>query len=150
MMMINEGTWIVCTVPTPRQHPRHDINLFAIEDSTRAKSLIEAIDRLKRRPTAGKISALNQASRKKISGTKVLSVSFFLDCNPIIFRIVEENSPTYETKSGVFREAAYNRVEEVIGGITVVVRERNDVSLRHPPSPIVRPSKSCLRLNDDF
>jgi hypothetical protein len=150
MMMINQGAWIVGTRPTLSQHPRHDVNLFAHEESTRTKSLIESIDRLKGRPTAGKISAVNQSSRQKISGTKVLSGGFFLDCDPVILRIVEQNSPTYEAKSRVFFEAAYNRIEEVIGRITVVVRESNYVPLRHRPSPIVRPSKPRLRLNDGF
>jgi hypothetical protein len=58
---------------------------------------------------------LNQANRKKISAAKVLSAGFFLDRDPGIPRIVEEKSPTYEPKSGVFFEAVYNRREEVIG-----------------------------------
>ena len=89
---------------------RQDINVFtARKESARAKSLIESTDRLKSRPTAGKISPVNQASREKFSGAKVLSVGFFLDCDPVILRIVEENSSADEPKSGIFFEAADNR-----------------------------------------
>jgi hypothetical protein len=146
--MINQGPWIVRPAPTPRQHPGHDINVFTMEESARTKSLIESTDRLKGRPTEGKISPVNQASREKISGTKVLSAGFFLDCDRVILRIVEENSPTYESKLGVFFEAVSDRSEEVIGRITVVVCEGNYVSLRHRPSSITRPSRPRLRLND--
>ncbi len=81
---------------------------------------------------------------------EVLSVGFLLDCDPIILGIVEENSPTYKPKSGVFFEAAYNRIEEIAGRITVIVSESNYVSLRQRESPIKRPSFPRLRLNDGF
>jgi hypothetical protein len=150
MMMINDGARIIGTWPTPSQHPSHDINFFAHKESTWTKSLIESIDRLQGRPTAGKVGAVNQASRKKMAGRKILSAGFFLDCDRVILRIVEENSPTNEPKSGVFFEAAYNRIEVVIGRITVVVREDNHVSPRHRPSSVMRPSKPLSRLNDGF
>jgi hypothetical protein len=112
MVMINERAWIVGTLPTPSQHPGQNISIFgASKESARAKSLIETTDRLKCRPTAGKISPVNQASREKLSGTKVLSAVFFLDGEPGILRIVEENSPPDEPKSGVFFEAECNRRE---------------------------------------
>ena len=129
MMMINEGAWIIGTVPTSSQHPGHDINVFAHEESARTESLIKSIDRLKGRSTAGPIGAVNQASREKISGTKVFSADFFLNCYRVIFGIVQENSPTYESESGVFFEAAYNRIKKVMSWITVVVRKSNYFSL---------------------
>jgi hypothetical protein len=129
MMMINEGAWIIGTVPTPIQHPGHDINVFAYEESAWTKSRIESTDRHKGRSTAGPIGAVNQASREKISGTKVFSADFFLNCYRVIFGIVQENSPTYESESGVFFEAAYNRIKKVMSWITVVVRKSNYFSL---------------------
>jgi hydrogenase maturation factor HypF (carbamoyltransferase family) len=129
MMMINEGAWIIGTVPTSSQHPGHDINVFAHEESARTKSLIKSIDRLKGRSAASPIGPMNQASREKISRTKVFSVGSFLNCNRVILRIVQQNSPAYEAEPGVFFEAAYNRIKEIAGWITVVVRKSNYLSL---------------------
>jgi hypothetical protein len=97
MMVINQGTWIIGTRPTQSQHPGHHIDVFARKESAGTKSFIETTDRLQGRPAAGEISALNQARGKKLAGTKVLSAGFFLNCDPVILRIMEENSPTYES-----------------------------------------------------
>ena len=106
MVMINERAWIVGTLPTASQHPGQNIAIFgATKQSARAKSLIETSDRCKCHPPAGKISTVNQAGRKKLSGAKFLAAGLFLDCAPVILRIVKENSPPYEPKSGVFFEA---------------------------------------------
>src|SRR5262245_22836080 len=97
MMMINEGARLIGVWPTPSQHPGHDINVFTRKESAGHKSLIETTNGLKGCPTAGKISTLNQARGEKLSGTKVLPAGFFLNCDPVILRIMEENSPTYES-----------------------------------------------------
>jgi hypothetical protein len=93
---------------------------------------------------------VNQARRDEISGANVLSVGLFLDGNPVILRIVEENSSANEPESRIFFEAADNRVEKVIRRVTVVVCENDYLSLRQCPSPIARPTKPGLRLNDGF
>jgi hypothetical protein len=72
---------------------------------------------------------MNQPSREKISRIKVFSIGSFLNCNRVILRIVQQNSPTYEPEPGIFFEAAYNRIKEIIGWITVIVRKSNYVSL---------------------
>jgi hypothetical protein len=123
MVMINERAWLIGTRPTRSQHPGHHINIFTRKESTRTKSLIETADRLKCCPTKGKISPLNEARREKLSGTKVSSGDSFLDGNPVIRRIVEENSPTDEPEPRVFFEATCNRPEKIMGRITVVVGE---------------------------
>jgi hypothetical protein len=151
MMMINQGPRIVRPAPTPSRHPRQDINVFTTgKNSARAKALIKSIYRLKCRPATGKICPVNQARRYKFAGANILSVGLFLDCNPVILRIVEENSSADEPESGIFFEAADNRVEEVTGRVTVVVCENDYLSLRQCPSPIARPTKPGLRLNDGF
>jgi hypothetical protein len=151
MMMIYQGPWIVRPAPTPSRHPRQDINVFTTrKNSARAKALIKSLDRLKSSPTTSKICPVNQARRDEFAGAKVLSIGLFLDCNPVILRIVEENSSADEPESGIFFEAAGNRVEEVIGRVTVVVCENDYLSLRQCPSPIARPTKPGLRLDDGF
>jgi hypothetical protein len=72
---------------------------------------------------------MNQPRREKISRTKVFSIGSFLNCNRVIFRIVQQNSPTCEPEPRVFFEAAYNRIKEITGWIAVIVRKSNDVSL---------------------
>jgi hypothetical protein len=151
MMMINKGAWIVGALPTASQHPGEDINILSTrKKSACTKSFIESADGLKGCPTESKISSVNQAVREKIPGTKVMSLGFFLDCDPIIVWIVKENSPSYETKSALLFEATYNREEEVFGRITIIVSESNYISLRRPPSPITCPSEPLLRLNYGF
>jgi hypothetical protein len=151
MMMINQGPWIVRPVPTSRRHPGQDINVFtARKNSAGAKALIKSLDRPKSHATTGKVCPVNQARRDEFARAKVLSVGLFLDCDPVILRIVEENSSADEPESGIFFEAADNQVEEVIGRITVVVCENDYLSLRQCPSPIARSTKPGLRLNDSF
>jgi hypothetical protein len=149
-MVINKGARIVSTWPTSSQHPRHDINVFANEESTRTKPIVESIHRLKGGPTAGKISTVNQARTKKISGTEVFSACFFLDWESVIVRVVKENPSAYEPKSGILFETTHNRRKEVIGWIAVVVRESNYLSLRNRQRSIMRPSKSRMRFNSGF
>ena len=101
MMMIDQGSWIVRTVPTLSRHPRQDINVFTTrKNSARAKALIKSLDRLKSRPTTGKICPVNQARRDEFAGVKVLSVGLFLDCNPVILRIVEGFGPPMNPTRG--------------------------------------------------
>jgi hypothetical protein len=110
MMMINQGPWIVSPAPTASRHPRQDINVFTTrKDSACTKPLIKSIDRLKGRSAKGKICTVNQPRGDEIAGTKVLSMGLFLDCNPIILRIVQENSSADEPECRIFFEAADNR-----------------------------------------
>jgi hypothetical protein len=53
---------------------------------------------------------VNQTSNEKLPGTKFVSVKAFLDCNPVILRIVEENSTADESKFRMFFEAEHNRM----------------------------------------
>jgi hypothetical protein len=151
MMMIYQGSWIVRPAPTPSRHPRQDINVFTTgKNCARAKALIKSLDRLKSRPTTSEICPVNQARRDEFAGRKVLSVGLFLDGNPVILRIVEQNPSADEPESGIFFEAAENRVEKVIGRVTVVVCENDYLSLRQCPSQIARPTKAGFRLYDGF
>jgi hypothetical protein len=72
---------------------------------------------------------MNQPRREKISRIKVFSIGSFLNCNRVIVRIVQQNSPAREPEPRVFFEAAYNRTKEIIGWITVIIRKSNYVSL---------------------
>jgi hypothetical protein len=149
-MMVDDRAWIVRSWPTPAQHPRHHIDVFADEESPRPKSIIESINRLKGFPAAGKIGAVNQTRWEKISGMEVFSRRLFLDCDPVILWIVEKNPPTYEPQSGLFFEAARDLQEEVLGRVTIIVRESNDLSLRNRHCPVMRPSQPRERFNDRF
>jgi hypothetical protein len=66
----------------------------------------------------------------------------------VILRVVEENSAPEESKSRVFFEAERNSMQEILGRITVIVREGDDISLRHCPSPITSPGQARSTLND--
>jgi hypothetical protein len=82
---------------------------------------------------------VNQTGREELPGLKFVPVKRFLNCAGVILRVMEENSATEKSKPGVFFEADYNRMQEILSRIAVIVRECHYISLRHGPSPIASP-----------
>jgi hypothetical protein len=148
MVMKDNRTWVIGAAPSGVGDPCLDIDILANESGTGSKVLIESSDFLKRGSPKGEVRSLDQARWDEGARRQLLALFARSYGNPVIRRVMEQDSPADEPQVRVLFKTRDGRIKEVLLRVTVVISEGDHLAVRRFPPAVPGSTEAGERFVD--
>src|SRR6266540_6992796 len=140
---------LVQAAPPGRRRASDEVYVAARKPVPVREGLVEAADRLEHTPAKGKVCTDQRARCDEHARTDVHPLRPGDSGYPGVLQVVKNHRAAHKSDFLGLVEAFPDAIDEVRGGVAVVVGERNDASGRRAPATVPRPRNTRHRLEDD-
>ena len=150
VMMVDNWIRIISSVPVRRGEPRHQFGFVTAVDRTGAKPFIESANLFQSGSTISDVGTLNETRPNKAASRDSKRFLRFLDGNPAIGRIKQQNAAPNKAKLRIFPDRRLHRIHKIWLRVTVVVDATDYRRTSSLPTAILGARDSPTWLNDSL